>query len=33
MKVIELKRKQYQDYELVFEYGTDEHYRERKLFM
>jgi ribosomal protein S18 acetylase RimI-like enzyme len=26
MKVIELKRKQYQDYELVFEYETDEHY-------
>jgi ribosomal protein S18 acetylase RimI-like enzyme len=26
MKIVELKRKQYQDYELVFEYETDEHY-------
>jgi hypothetical protein len=26
MKVVELKRKQYQDYQLVFEYETDEHY-------
>jgi hypothetical protein len=26
MKVIEVKRKQYQEYELVFEYMTDEHY-------
>lgn len=26
MEVVELKRKQYQDYELVFEYETDEHF-------
>ncbi|HEX9059034.1 MAG TPA: GNAT family N-acetyltransferase [Clostridia bacterium] len=26
MNIIELKRKEYQDYELVFEYETDEHY-------
>ena len=26
MKVIELKKQQYQDFELVFEYETDEHY-------
>lgn len=26
VKIVELNRKQYQDYELVFEYETDEHY-------